>query len=149
MPLIIGSNKDEATLFSIADPKFAAMTEDDARARFTAMLKGRADKAFAFYREQRPAEQPTWLVTSMMTESGTWINSIRLAERKAAQGQAPVFMYRLDYETPIFGGILRSPHGLDTPMIFAIVLSPPVRLTVTLIARTPGAGEPPVSVLTH
>ena len=118
IPLIIGSNKDEATLFSIADPKFGTMTEDDARSRFARALKDLGDKAFTFYREQRPTEQPTWLVTAMLTESGTWINSIRLAERKAARQQAPVFMYRLDYETPIFGGILRSPHGLDTPMVF-------------------------------
>ena len=118
VPVMIGSTKDEATLFSIADPKFGTMTEDDAKARFAMMLKGKGEKAFGFYRAQRPKEGPTWLVTSMMTESGTWINSIRLAERKLAQGAAPVFMYRLDYETPIFGGVLRAPHGLDTPMVF-------------------------------
>ncbi len=116
--LMIGTNKDEATLFSIGDPKFGVMTEDDAKARFKMMLRDRGEKAFAFYRAQRPKEGPTWLATSMMTESGTWINSIRLAERKAAQGAGAVYMYRLDYETPIFGGILRSPHGLDTPMVF-------------------------------
>jgi para-nitrobenzyl esterase len=27
-------------------------------------------------------------------------------------------MYRLDWETPIMGGALRAPHGLDTPLVF-------------------------------
>jgi para-nitrobenzyl esterase len=116
--LIIGTNKDEATLFNITDPKFGKMTLDDAQARFRSTLKDKGDEAFAFYRRHRPNEGGTWLFTSMVTESGAWINSIRIAERKAAQGGAPVYMYRLDYETPLFNGMLRAPHGLDTPMVF-------------------------------
>jgi para-nitrobenzyl esterase len=118
VPIIVGTNKDENTLFSIGDPKFGTMSIDDARSRFKMMLRERGDAAFDFYTTQRPNEKPTYLVTSMGTESGPWMSSIRLAERKAAQAQAPVFMYRLDYETPIFDGILRTPHGLDTPMVF-------------------------------
>lgn len=118
VPVIIGTCKDEATLFSIADPKFGVMSDEDAQQRFRMMLKNKGDAAFAFYKTHRPAEKPTWHVTSMMTESGTWMNSIRLAERKAAQQGAPVYMYRLDYETPIMDGLLRSPHGIDTPMVF-------------------------------
>ena len=118
VPLIVGTNKDEATLFNIVDPKFGKMTLEDAQARFRSTLKDKGDAAFAFYRQQRPNEAGTWLFTSMVTESGAWINSIRVAERKAAQGGAPVFMYRLDYETPLFNGMLRAPHGLDTPMVF-------------------------------
>jgi para-nitrobenzyl esterase len=118
VPIVVGTNKDENTLFSIGDPKFGTMTVDDARNRFKTLLREKGDAAFDFYTQQRPDEKPTYLVTSMGTESGPWISSIRLAERKNAQGAAPVFMYRLDYETPILGGILRSPHGLDTPMVF-------------------------------
>ncbi len=119
IPLIVGTTKDEATLFNIVDPQFGKMTLDEAQGRFRSTLKDKGDEAFAFYRQQRPNEAGTWLFTSMVTESGVWINSIRIAERKAAQNGAPVFMYRLDYETPLFGGQLRAPHGLDTPMVFA------------------------------
>ena len=118
VPLIIGTNKDENTLFSIGDPKFGRMTLDDAHERFRTMLHDKGDAAFEFYCKLRPQELPTYLVTSMGTESGAWINSIRLSERKLAQNDASVHMYRLDYETPILGGILRTPHGLDTPMVF-------------------------------
>jgi para-nitrobenzyl esterase len=27
-------------------------------------------------------------------------------------------MYRLDWEAPFYGGILKSPHGLDTALVF-------------------------------
>lgn len=45
----------------------------------------------------------------------TWMDSIRLAERKLAQRAAPVFMYRLDWQTPILDGALRSPPRTRRP----------------------------------
>ena len=36
-----------------------------------------------------------------------------LAERQAAQHSSPVYMYRLDWDTPLLDGIMRCPHGTD------------------------------------
>lgn len=47
-----------------------------------------------------------------------WSGSITLAERKAAQGAAPVFMYQLTWETPVARGRLKSPHALEIPLVF-------------------------------
>jgi para-nitrobenzyl esterase len=118
VPLIVGSTRDEATLFSIGDPLFGKMTPDDARSRFASTLGGQADEAFRFYREQHPDDAPTYWVTSMLTDKGTWMDSIRLAERQIQGGRAPVYMYRVDWRTPVFDGTLRSPHGIDTPLVF-------------------------------
>ena len=46
-----------------------------------------------------------------------------LAEHKAARAQgtssgAPVWMYSFDWETPAFGGRLKSPHSVDVPFVF-------------------------------
>ena len=41
-----------------------------------------------------------------------------LAERKAAQHAAPVWLYRMEWETPVEGGRLRSPHSIEMPMVF-------------------------------
>src|SRR3569833_3009865 len=46
------------------------------------------------------------------------LNANTLAVRKSAQGGAPVFLYRLEWETPIEGGRMRSPHSLDVPLVF-------------------------------
>jgi para-nitrobenzyl esterase len=44
--------------------------------------------------------------------------SVTIAERKAALGKAPAYLYRLDWETPIVNGKLISPHGLEMPLVF-------------------------------
>jgi len=43
---------------------------------------------------------------------------VKLAERKAAQGSAPVFMYMLAWETPVAKGRLKSPHAVEIPLVF-------------------------------
>ena len=40
------------------------------------------------------------------------------AERKAAQNSGPVWLYELDWATPVEGGKWRSPHSLDLPFVF-------------------------------
>ena len=40
------------------------------------------------------------------------------AERKAAQGGAPVWLYELDWATPVDGGKWGSPHSLDLAFVF-------------------------------
>jgi para-nitrobenzyl esterase len=118
IPVIVGTTKDESTLFLSADLTFAKMTEEQARAHFVAMLGDKGTTAFELYRTLRPNDPPTYWVTAMMTDTMTRTDSIRLAERKFAQQAAPVFMYRLDWETPILDGAMRSPHGLDVPLVF-------------------------------
>lgn len=118
IPVIIGTNKDEATLFTMFDPDFGKMTVEQVQQRFAAMLGERSSAALELFRKRRPNDPPTYWFTSMVTSMGTWINSIRLAEHKAMQGGAPAFMYRLDWETPVLNGTLKAPHGLDTPLVF-------------------------------
>ena len=40
------------------------------------------------------------------------------AERKAAQNGAPVWLYELDWQTPVEGGKWKSPHSLDLAFVF-------------------------------
>ena len=41
-----------------------------------------------------------------------------MADQQAKTASAPVYVYRLTWETPIGGGMLRSPHTLDIPLMF-------------------------------
>jgi para-nitrobenzyl esterase len=119
IPLMIGTTKDEATLFLSADPRFLDMTAEQARAHIVGMVGAdRGDAAFRLYQTLRPSDPPTYWVTAAMTDRMTRMDSIRIAERKFAQRSAPVFMYRLDWQTPILNGVMRSPHGLDVPLVF-------------------------------
>ena len=36
----------------------------------------------------------------------------------SSRARAPVWMYSFDWETPAFGGRLKSPHSIDVPFVF-------------------------------
>jgi para-nitrobenzyl esterase len=118
IPVIIGTNKDEATLFFSPDPDFETMTAAQAHDHFVAMLGGQGDAAFKVYSEMHPHDPPTYWVTALMTDRMFRMDSITIAERKSSQHVAPVYMYRLDWQTPILDGVMRTPHGLDVPLVF-------------------------------
>lgn len=124
VPMIVGTNKDESTLFSVMQPRFGSWTEDEARARFKQALGARADDGYALFRKLRPDYSPTHLVTALSTAQGPWLSSVVQSERKATQGGAPAYMYRLDWETPVLGGLFRSPHGLDVGFVFDHIGTP-------------------------
>jgi para-nitrobenzyl esterase len=116
VPVMIGTNKDEATLFLRADPKFGEFTEDDLRRRAEAAAPGKGEALIAALRRALPDYSATHLVCAAQTAVGMWKGSITLAERKAAQGAAPVWMYMLAWETPVARGSLRCPHALEIPL---------------------------------
>jgi carboxylesterase type B len=55
-----------------------------------------------------------WLAIS--TDGVFRIPAIRLAEAQSAH--APVWLYRFAFESPVFGGILKSTHALEIPFVF-------------------------------
>ena len=46
------------------------------------------------------------------------VRSNMLAERKAARGKAPVWVYDFAWESPAFGGRLKSCHSVEVPFVF-------------------------------
>jgi para-nitrobenzyl esterase len=48
-----------------------------------------------------------------------------MAERKAAQGRASVYMYVFAWESPAFGGKYKSAHGFYLPFVFDNIDSAP------------------------
>jgi para-nitrobenzyl esterase len=116
IPVIVGSNKDEAALFLIADPKRGTLTEEELRTRVSAMLGDRADAVLDVYRKTRPGATPWDLLVAVATER-TRLGSLVLADRQAATG-APVYVYLFDWETNVAGGFLKAMHGLEIPFVF-------------------------------
>ncbi|MDN3439011.1 carboxylesterase family protein [Planococcus sp. APC 3900] len=53
----------------------------------------------------------------LMTMSLFTFPALELAELQAKQG-APVWMYRFDWETPVFGGELKACHSLELPFVW-------------------------------
>ncbi|MCT2558012.1 carboxylesterase/lipase family protein [Tsuneonella sp. YG55] len=117
VPVMIGYNKDEMTIFNAAQPWFgrldAAMLDGMA-----AMMGPEAAKVVGYLKAQNPGESPTYIANSAMTwrfAQGSYV----IADQIARAGGAPVYVYKLTWETPVAGGIFRSPHTLDMPLMFA------------------------------
>ena len=121
VPVMIGTNKDEATLFLLADPRFGEMTEDDLQKRAERAVGDKAPAVIAALKRAFPDYSPSHLVAALQTATMMWLGSITLAERKGAQGDGPVYMYLLTWETPVAKGRLKSPHALEIPLVFDTV----------------------------
>lgn len=118
VPVLIGTNKDESTLFLFSHPRFGEFTEEDVAKQAKSAAGDKADALVSALRAAYPDYNPTHLAAAVQTATGMWAGSIKLAERKAAQGAAPVWMYMLTWETPVSRGRLRCPHALEIPLVF-------------------------------
>jgi para-nitrobenzyl esterase len=117
IPLLIGTNKDEMTLFNLSEPWFATLDQAGLATRAKEMVGQKADTLIAAYHARSPEYTPAYLLSALNTGSFMWSGSIQLAERKAAQS-ALVYMYRLDWETPVANGVFKAPHTLEIPLVF-------------------------------
>jgi para-nitrobenzyl esterase len=120
VPIMIGGTKDETAIFLAPDDAVwnRTVSEDDLGKRLAAVAGDAADSLLAYYKRRDPAASPSDRLLTALTASNFGVRSVLLAERKAARGKAPVWMYSFDWETPAFGGRLKSPHSVDVPFVF-------------------------------
>lgn len=118
VPLLIGSNKDEMTIFRGSDPKFGTQTDGDFVAYVREALPEKADSLIPLLRKAFPHYSPSELIVAAETLKGYWIATVLQAERKAEQDAAPAYVYLLAWETKADGGRLRAHHALDVPLVF-------------------------------
>jgi para-nitrobenzyl esterase len=117
VPLLIGTNFDEATLFLGADPALAdpsKLSFDDLPERLR-MYGDRAAPLIAAYRVSRPEATPLDILLAINTDAMMRVPSIKLAEKKlVGPGKTPVFMYLFCWSV----GPLRSGHGFELAFMF-------------------------------
>jgi para-nitrobenzyl esterase len=113
--VLTGTNEHEMTLFHVIDPTLADLDDAEMLRRLEPWATDPAALLHA-YRVASPnaSTQALWL--ELATDGVFRIPAIRLAE--AQLGHGPVWMYRFSWETPAFGGVLRSTHGLEIPFVF-------------------------------
>src|SRR3546814_12937526 len=96
------------------------MTEADLEKRVGAVVgPDKAKATIALYRKNAPNDAPMPLWTSIITDQMFTHSSITLAERKFAQHAAPVYMYKINWNSPVLAGHLRSHHAVELTFVFA------------------------------
>jgi len=130
--LLIGTNRDELTLFSLGRPELMAL--DEARARnwvTNAVPDVPVTELMSGYQEARTVRaesvDPHALTVAIGTDAVFRWPSLQLAAAQQAQG-ARTFVYLFEWESPAFGGILGSSHALELPFVFGVVHVPGIQL---------------------
>ncbi len=121
--VLIGTNRHEMTLFHLMDESLASIDEAGLHRR-AANIAGAAagEKLVAGYLAERPGAPIQEVWTDLSTDAVFRIPAIRLAEAQLPHG--PVWMYLFTWETPVFGGALRSSHALEIPFVWDTLDSP-------------------------
>ena len=65
-----------------------------------------------------PGATPSDLFFLIGAEYPTGAFSRKIAQRKSEQGRAPSYLYRFEWQTPISGGRMKSPHALEITFVF-------------------------------
>lgn len=120
IPMMIGTTLNEATLFSIFNPSFGNMTEEDLTRHLQSVFPENADEAITVYRsaagELGVGEAPLDVIGAFMTDRMFRNPAITTAE---LQGRyTNIWMYLFDFETPAAAGRLHACHSLDIPFVF-------------------------------
>jgi para-nitrobenzyl esterase len=119
IPLIVGHNATETTVLFPPPNAFTLGWAD-----LPAALAPKASDPGALiagFRKLYPAASASELYFRITTEIGMGRNARIAADKHAALHRAPVFAYLLEWRTPVQGGKLRSPHGLELPLVFDTV----------------------------
>jgi para-nitrobenzyl esterase len=117
VPLLIGTNLDEGTLFLLLLP--TDITDDELLAALPETVTDRAAIAESYAARTTGRR----LVVDLMTDTVFLVPALRLADAQAATG-APVWTYLFTWPTPVFGGLLGATHALELPFVWGQIEDP-------------------------
>ena len=125
VPMMCGSNETESVPYQNPDdPFWKTEIADDASLRDSVKRTMRiddaaADRLIALYRSHRPTDSRGDLALIIASDNSPLrLSAHAIAERKAAQGSAPVYAYLFKWRSPVNGGKLRSMHCMEVPFVF-------------------------------
>lgn len=123
-PLLVGWNEDEYTFFAWErrDPDAVNLDFTDLEARLIEQYGADAARITATYRQVMPHATAAQVFIALASFNMMGLGSIEIAERKAAQGGAPVYLYQFGYQSevkiPGSDYPLGAAHALDITFKF-------------------------------
>jgi para-nitrobenzyl esterase len=114
IPLLLGSNRDEWTLFEVF---LGEVTVEPYKAPLRDRLGPLIDRLLEQYREAHADRSLARAWVDIIGELVFRIPVIRLAEAQVSRG-TPVYAYRFDWRSPAFGGRLGATHALELPFVW-------------------------------
>ncbi len=117
IPVMVGTTFHEFTN-GIGDPNASELTLEELRERLQSRFGDQADALIAAAQSAEPGAAPFELWGVIQTAGGFRQGSVTLAERKAAQNAAPVYLYWFGWKTKVLDGRPLAFHCQDLPFWF-------------------------------
>jgi para-nitrobenzyl esterase len=120
VPLLIGSNREEARLFLVAAQTIGVI--DDGMLEAVAAAYQLTGKGLRVYQDSMPGARPGDLLAAVISDWFFRVPAIRVAEARAASGVTPAtWMYRFDRPEPASNHDLGACHGVEIPFVFGTI----------------------------
>lgn len=119
VPVMVGHTTAETTVLFPPPGAFDLRWDN-----LPAALEGRVRAPAALingFQKLRPNATPSDLFFAITTEAGMGRNARIVAEARTTGARQPVFAYLVNWSSPAQQGRLRSPHGVEVPMVFDMV----------------------------
>jgi para-nitrobenzyl esterase len=120
VPLMIGSTETEQTwnATQLYDPLSDVELREDV-AQVLRSDEGAAQRVIDLYKRNRPRASNLDVYLLISTDASNFrTGTDTQADRKAAQGKAPVYKYYFQWYSPVRAGMLRAMHTMDVPFVF-------------------------------
>ena len=126
IPLIVGNCKDESSLFSLRNEKLYSLDKPGLRAALVnaGLPEAKVDALLSLYYRDHPRDSPSDLYFRISSDRGARRNAARQAELQLANGNAAVYVYYFQWNTPLDGGKLRAFHTANLPLEMRLVEFP-------------------------
>ena len=132
IPMLIGTTATENTLLiGGPDPATFSLDEISLRTRLKALFKtgdAEIESLIAAYRKDQPGASPSLVFFTATSDRSLRMEAITQAERKLAQHAAPAYLYLFQWQTPVLGGRLHTPHTMEINFAYDNIAKAPTLL---------------------
>ncbi len=119
VPILIGTNDDEGTMFALHLDR--AMTIYGLRAIAAQRVGGRVDDVITAYQAEYPDFTPHPIAVQWMGDLRFWTCSLDVADA-AVEAGTPVHVYRFSWKAQGLGGTFGAMHALEIPFVWKTML---------------------------
>jgi para-nitrobenzyl esterase len=115
VPVVVGATRTERTIYEVDGDGYGRLSEAELLENVTRLVGAdNAARVIADYRREKPGASPYALGCYIATDARA---PGALAAARNARGQAPTWVYRWDWETPVME--LLAPHTMEIPFVMS------------------------------
>ncbi|MGQ8336934.1 carboxylesterase/lipase family protein [Sunxiuqinia sp. A32] len=117
VPILVGSTRTEWTGLT-TDAKYWHLDNESLKVEVQKVIGQQPDEMIDLYQKHNPGLSPSDIFFLIASDFSYGAKTMKVAERRAALGRGPVYLFYFAWESPVQGGMLKSPHNIEWPFAF-------------------------------